>query len=72
MEANIGFGGPQTRRRCAQNSCLVTADGVLLAEPLPGKSGAIFNLVSADGLVCIPASSEGLDDGAEVDVIRFV
>jgi molybdopterin molybdotransferase len=51
---------------------LVKADGVLLAEPLPGKSGAIFNLVSADGLVCIPASSEGLDDGAEVDVIRFV
>jgi molybdopterin molybdotransferase len=46
-------------------------NGRLMAEPLPGKSGAIFNLVSADGLVCIPASAEGLDDGAEVDVIKF-
>jgi molybdopterin molybdotransferase len=46
-------------------------DGRLTAEPLPGKSGAIFNLVAADGLVCIPASAEGLDDGSEVDVIRF-
>jgi molybdopterin molybdotransferase len=50
---------------------LVEVNGALLAEPLAGKSGAIFNLVSADGLVCIPASAEGLDDGAEVEVIRF-
>jgi molybdopterin molybdotransferase len=41
----------------------------VVARPLPGKSGAIFNLVSADGLVRIPASAEGLDDGVEVDVI---
>jgi molybdopterin molybdotransferase len=50
---------------------LVEVNGCMTAQPLPGKSGAIFNLVSADGLVCIPASVEGLDDGAEVDVIRF-
>ena len=50
---------------------LAHVNGQLVAEPLPGKSGAIFNLVSADGLVCIPASAEGLDDGAEVEVIRF-
>jgi len=43
----------------------------LIATPLPGQSGAIFNLVSADGLVCIPANAEGLDDGAEVEVIKF-
>lgn len=41
------------------------------AKPMPGKSGAIFNLISADGLVRIPANSEGLDEGTEVDVILF-
>jgi molybdopterin biosynthesis enzyme len=50
---------------------LIERDGAVLAEPLPGKSGAIFNLVAADGLVCIPASAEGLDDGADVEVIRW-
>jgi molybdopterin molybdotransferase len=39
------------------------------AAPLPGKSGAIFNLVKADGLVRIPASAEGLEAGSEVEVI---
>ncbi len=39
------------------------------AVPLPGKSGAIFNLVKADGLVCIPANAEGLEAGSEVEVI---
>jgi molybdopterin molybdotransferase len=42
-----------------------------LATPMPGKSGAIFHLISADGLVRIPANSEGLDQGTEVDVIVF-
>lgn len=45
-----------------------TADG-LLARPMAGKSGAVFNLVQADGLVCIPAGAEGLDEGTPVDVI---
>ena len=46
-------------------------EGALNATPMPGKSGAIFNLISADGLVKVPANSEGLDEGAEVDVILF-
>jgi molybdopterin molybdotransferase len=50
---------------------LIERDGALLAEPLPGTSGAIFNLVAADGLVCIPASAEGLDDGTDVEVIKW-
>ncbi len=44
-------------------------DGVTLAIPSAGKSGAIFNLVKADGLVRIPASAEGLERGTEVEVI---
>ena len=50
---------------------LVERDGVRVAEPLPGKSGAIFNLVSADGLLCIPANAEGIDAGVEVEVRLF-
>jgi len=46
-------------------------DGVVWAQPLPGKSGAIFNLVAADGLVRIPASAEGIDAGVDVDVRMF-
>ncbi len=42
-----------------------------LATPMPGKSGAIFNLISADGLVKVPANAEGLDEGTEVEVIQF-
>jgi molybdopterin molybdotransferase len=44
-------------------------DGMPLATPMAGKSGAIFNLVKADGLVRIPATAEGLEEGEEVDVI---
>lgn len=44
-------------------------DGARLAQPLPGKSGAIFNLVHADGLVRIPAGAEGLEEGCEVEVL---
>mgnify|MGYP002623459851 FL=1 len=43
------------------------ADG-FRARPMAGKSGAVFNLVQADGLVCVPASAEGLDEGTTVDV----
>ncbi|HCC33057.1 MAG TPA: molybdopterin molybdenumtransferase MoeA, partial [Clostridiales bacterium] len=38
------------------------------AEPLPGKSGAISSLARADGLVRVPASRRGLDEGDEVEV----
>jgi molybdopterin molybdotransferase len=44
-------------------------DGERVATPMAGKSGAIFNLVKADGLVRIPASAEGLEAGTEVEVI---
>ncbi len=50
---------------------LLERDGAVWAQPLPGKSGAIFNLVAADGLVCIPASAEGIDAGVDVDVRMF-
>jgi molybdopterin molybdotransferase len=72
-----------TRARLAQNVAsqagredyvrvrLIARGGVTVAEPLAGSSGAIFNLVAADGLVRIPAHVEGLDDGTDVDVITF-
>jgi molybdopterin molybdotransferase len=61
------------RRGAAPQTCpeLGRRDGHLRARPLPGKSGAIFNLVKADGLVCIPLSDEGLEAGEEVEVILF-
>jgi molybdopterin molybdotransferase len=42
-----------------------------LATPLPTKSGAIFTLVKADGMVRIDLNQEGLEQGEEVDVILF-
>jgi molybdopterin molybdotransferase len=45
--------------------------GRLLARPMPGKSGAIFSLVRADGMVRIPLEAEGIEEGEEVDVILF-
>ncbi len=48
---------------------LAQRNGQRIASPMAGKSGAIFNLVKADGLVCIPANAEGLDEGVEVEVI---
>lgn len=44
-------------------------NGECVATPMAGKSGAIFNLVKADGLVRIAASAEGLEAGTEVEVI---
>lgn len=46
-------------------------DGERVASPMAGKSGAIFNLVKADGLVRIPASAEGIEQGTDVEVILF-
>ena len=46
-------------------------NGDLLAQPLPGKSGAIFSLVQADGMVCIPHNEEGKETQEEVEVILF-
>jgi molybdopterin molybdotransferase len=52
----------------------VTLDGEageLAAMPLPSKSGAIFTLVKADGMVRIDMNQDGLEQGEEVDVILF-
>ncbi|MCY3908174.1 MAG: molybdopterin molybdotransferase MoeA [Anaerolineaceae bacterium] len=46
-------------------------DGHLLAEPVFGKSGLIFTLVGADGLVHVPLDSGGLRAGTSVDVQLF-
>jgi molybdopterin molybdotransferase len=45
--------------------------GELAATPLPSKSGAIFTLVKADGMVRIEMNQDGLEQGEEVDVILF-
>lgn len=50
---------------------LENRDGVQVATPLPGKSGAIFSLVQADGMICIPHNEEGKETGDEVEVILF-
>jgi molybdopterin molybdotransferase len=42
-----------------------------VATPLPSKSGAIFTLVKADGMVRIGMNQDGLEQGEEVDVILF-
>lgn len=43
----------------------------LVATPLPGKSGAIFTLVRADGMVRIDMNQDGMEQGEEVQVILF-
>jgi molybdopterin molybdotransferase len=45
--------------------------GGMLATPLPSKSGAIFTLVKADGMVRIDMNQDGLEQGEEVEVILF-
>ena len=44
-------------------------NGVLWAEPILGKSGLINTMVNAHGLIEIGVNTEGLDKGAEVEVI---
>ena len=48
---------------------LIKKDGVLWAEPILGKSGLINTMVQADGLIEIGINTEGLDKGAEVEVM---
>ncbi len=43
----------------------------LRASPLPSKSGAIFTLVKADGMIRIDLNREGLERGEEVEVLLF-
>jgi molybdopterin molybdotransferase len=42
-------------------------DGAWLAEPLLGKSGLLSTMIRADGLVRIPADTEGLSKDDEVE-----
>jgi molybdopterin molybdotransferase len=44
-------------------------EGRLWADPVLGKSGLISTMVNADGLIEIDINTEGLDKGAEVQVI---
>ncbi len=47
---------------------LIQKDGALWADPILGKSGLINTMVKADGLIAIPMNTEGLDQGARVEV----
>jgi len=51
--------------------CLEEADAKLYARPLPSKSGAIFTLVKADGMIRVDLNQEGIEQGEEVEVILF-
>ena len=44
-------------------------EGRLWADPVLGKSGLISTMVNADGLIEIDINTEGLDKGAEVEVL---
>ena len=48
---------------------LLAKQEALWAEPILGKSGLINTMVQADGLLEIGMNTEGLDRGAEVEVI---
>jgi molybdopterin molybdotransferase len=50
---------------------LVTKEEQLWAEPILGQSGLIHTMVAADGLVAVDKNSEGLEQGAWVDVARI-
>ncbi len=50
---------------------LVYRKNQVYAEPLLGKSGLIYTMVKADGLIRIDMNSEGLDKGTPVRVILF-
>ena len=45
--------------------------GRLYAVPLPTKSGAIFTLVKADGMIRIDLNQEGVEAGEAVEVMLF-
>ncbi|HEV8342956.1 MAG TPA: gephyrin-like molybdotransferase Glp, partial [Candidatus Binatia bacterium] len=50
----------QTGREDYVRVSLEESDGRLYATPLPGKSGAIFTLVKADGMIRIDLNQEGV------------
>jgi molybdopterin molybdotransferase len=44
-------------------------NGQIMAEPILGKSGLINTMVKADGLIAIGMNTEGLEQGAAVEVM---
>jgi molybdopterin molybdotransferase len=50
---------------------LSESEGRVYAVPLPNKSGAIFTLVKADGMIRIGLNEEGVEEGDEVEVMLF-
>ncbi|MFP6664537.1 MAG: gephyrin-like molybdotransferase Glp [Deltaproteobacteria bacterium] len=50
---------------------LGASGGMRTAEPLPGKSAAIFSLVHADGYVVVDLNREGLEAGRDIEVVLF-
>jgi molybdopterin molybdotransferase len=42
-----------------------------IATPVFGKSGLLNTLVRSQGLICIPAGAEGLEQGSQVEVILW-
>jgi len=44
-------------------------DGLVMAEPILGKSGLIHTMIKADGLIAIGMNTEGLDEGTVVAVM---
>jgi len=61
----------QTGREDYVRVSITRINGTLYAEALPSKSGAIFTLVKADGMVKIDLNQEGIEQGEEVEVILF-
>jgi molybdopterin molybdotransferase len=48
---------------------LYEQDGIVMAEPILGKSGLIHTMVKADGLIAIGMNTEGVEQGATVAVM---
>ncbi len=50
---------------------LDAAEGNVRATPVTGKSGLLKTLILSQGVIRIPSDSEGVYEGAEVDVLLF-
>jgi molybdopterin molybdotransferase len=50
---------------------LADREGAVWAEPLPGGSAMLSNVLGADGLVIVPPATESLPEGAPVTVYLF-
>ena len=68
LKANIAS---QVGREDYVRVALMQEGKQLLAVPVPNKSGAIFTLVKADGMIKIDLNQDGLEAGEEVEVILF-